>query len=54
MAYGLKPHIIEKIRTVFKKYPQIERVILYGSRAKGEPLSGPDICHTGLTMRMYG
>ncbi len=43
MAYGLKPHIIEKISAVFKKYPQIERVILYGSRAKGNYANGSDI-----------
>lgn len=43
MLYGLKLHIVEKTKTVFAKYPQIEKVILYGSRAKGTYKSGSDI-----------
>lgn len=41
--YGLKPHIIEQINSVFAHYPQIETVILYGSRAKGNFRYGSDI-----------
>jgi predicted nucleotidyltransferase len=33
--YGLDTEIINKIKTVFKNIPDITRVILYGSRAKG-------------------
>jgi type I restriction enzyme S subunit len=32
---GLKPSEIEKIQSVFTKYVEIEKVIIYGSRAKG-------------------
>jgi len=43
MPFGLKKNIIEKINTVFAKYPQIEKVILYGSRAKGNFQNGSDL-----------
>jgi len=43
MLYGLKPNIIEAIKSVFSKYAQIEKVILYGSRAKGNYINGSDI-----------
>ena len=40
---GLDLSVIEKIRGVFAGYPQIERVLLYGSRAKGNYRAGSDI-----------
>lgn len=43
MNYGLKPHIWEKIRSCFDKYEHIEKVILYGSRAKGTHKPASDI-----------
>ncbi len=43
MPYGLRKNIIEKMNTIFAKYPQIEKVILYGSRAKGCFQNGSDI-----------
>ena len=43
MPYGLKKNIIEKINSVFVRHPQIEKVILYGSRAKGCFQNGSDI-----------
>ncbi len=43
MVYGLKNNIIEKINNVFSNYPEIEQVILYGSRAKGNYRIGSDI-----------
>ncbi len=43
MLYGLKPNIIEAIKSVFSKYTEIEKVILYGSRAKGNYTNGSDI-----------
>ncbi len=43
MPYGLRKNIIEKMNTIFAKYPQIEKVILYGSRAKGCFQKGSDI-----------
>lgn len=41
--YGLDEDTISKINGVFSKYPQIEKVILYGSRAKGNYHNGSDI-----------
>ncbi|MFM2213511.1 MAG: hypothetical protein RL427_774 [Bacteroidota bacterium] len=40
---GLKISDIEKIRSVFEKYPEVEKVILYGSRSKGNFKSFSDI-----------
>ena len=33
--YGLPESAIHKICAVFARYPQVEKAILYGSRAKG-------------------
>ena len=41
--YGLKPHIIENIQKVFESFSEVEKVILYGSRAKGNYRTGSDI-----------
>jgi len=41
--YGLKEKHIKAINSVFSKYPQIEKTILYGSRAKGNYRNGSDI-----------
>jgi predicted nucleotidyltransferase len=43
MKFGLKEEIIEKINAVFEKHSQIEKVIVYGSRAKGNYKNGSDI-----------
>ena len=43
MLYGLKQNTIISIKNIFKKYPQIEKVILYGSRAIGNYTNGSDI-----------
>jgi predicted nucleotidyltransferase len=40
---GLKPHIIKAIKGVFEHFPQVDRAILYGSRAKGTYHNGSDI-----------
>ena len=34
MTFGLPENTINKINFVFVKYPEIEEVIIYGSRAK--------------------
>ena len=53
MKYGLSDRTIEKIHSVFEKYPQIEKAILYGSRATDTYQNGSDIdltfCGEGLT-----
>lgn len=41
--FGLTETTIEKINSTFSSYPQIEEVLLYGSRAKGNYKSGSDI-----------
>src|SRR6266540_1776627 len=41
--FGLKQTTIDKINGLFSGYPQIEQVILYGSRAKGNYRNGSDI-----------
>ena len=40
---GLSKLAVEKIRAVLGDYPQIQRVLLYGSRAMGTYLPGSDI-----------
>jgi type I restriction enzyme S subunit len=41
--YGLKTQTIQGIQEVFKQYPEVEKAILYGSRAKGNYHPGSDI-----------
>lgn len=48
MKYGLPQSAIEKICGVLSRYPQVEKAILYGSRAKGNYKNGSDI---DLTLR---
>ena len=43
MLYGLPEETVDKIRSVFCKYGEIEEAILYGSRAKGSAGKGSDI-----------
>lgn len=41
--YGLSGSVIRKICDVFKRYPQVEKAVLYGSRAKAAHKTGSDI-----------
>ena len=43
MKYGLKEATIAQIQSVLARYPQVEKAILYGSRAKGSYKNGSDI-----------
>lgn len=43
MRFGLKESTIEQIQSVFARYPQVKKAILYGSRAKGNYKTGSDI-----------
>jgi uncharacterized protein len=43
MKFGLKETTIEKICAVFAGFPQVEKAVLYGSRAKGNYKNGSDI-----------
>ncbi len=49
-SFGLKLKDINQITSVFKLHPEIEAVIVYGSRAKGnyKPFSDIDIALVGL------
>lgn len=48
LRFGLKESTIQKICAVFARYPQVEKAVLYGSRAKGNYKNGSDI---DLTLR---
>jgi predicted nucleotidyltransferase len=43
MKFGLSEETQKKINSVFLKYPEVETVIVYGSRAKGNYREGSDI-----------
>jgi uncharacterized protein len=43
MEFGLKQETIDRINSVFEKHPEIDKVIIYGSRAKGNYRIGSDI-----------
>ncbi len=41
--FGLSDKTLDAIRRIFSQYPQIEKAVLYGSRAKGNYKEGSDI-----------
>lgn len=41
--FGLSHDEISRLHGVFRRYPEIERVVIYGSRAKGNYRAGSDI-----------
>lgn len=43
MRFGLKETTIQSICSVFSRYPQVEKALLYGSRAKGNYKNSSDI-----------
>ena len=54
--HGLPQSVVEDMCAVFACYPQVEKVLLYGSRAKGNYKNGSDIdltiCDNGeMTLR---
>ena len=46
MKYGLDNQTINRLHRIFADFPQIEKVIIYGSRAKGNYKPGSDIDFT--------
>jgi predicted nucleotidyltransferase len=44
--FGLSDDTVEKIREVFSSFPEVEEVVIYGSRAKGSFRAGSDIDFT--------
>jgi len=43
MPFGLHPTTIQAVQGVLARYPQVERAIVYGSRARGNYRTGSDI-----------
>lgn len=43
ITYGLKNEVIKRIKEVVSHYPQVDEVVLYGSRAMGNFKKGSDI-----------
>jgi uncharacterized protein len=43
LRFGLKETTIDKICEVFARFPQVEKAVVYGSRAKGNYKNGSDI-----------
>ena len=43
MNYGLSENTLERLTGVFKAFPEVESVVIYGSRAKGNFKPGSDI-----------
>jgi uncharacterized protein len=43
MKYGLTEVTVDKIHSVFARFPEIDKAVLYGSRAKGNFKTGSDI-----------
>lgn len=43
MKYGLKESVLGSIIDVFSRHPKIDKVLLYGSRVKGNYKKGSDI-----------
>lgn len=43
MNFGLSDNTIDRLHEVFRRYDEVEEVIIYGSRAKGNFRNGSDI-----------
>ena len=58
MKHGLTDGAIAEIQAVLAQFPEVERAVLYGSRAKGNYRPGSDIdltlIGTGLTSKILG
>lgn len=53
---GLSESVVRKISDVFKRYPQVEKAVLYGSRAKAVHDNGSDIdltLHGGADLTLH-
>lgn len=53
-TFGLKRDVIDAMGKVFAAHPEVEQVILYGSRAKGnfKPGSEIDLCLVGPALTL--
>ncbi|MGH7971437.1 MAG: nucleotidyltransferase domain-containing protein, partial [Limisphaerales bacterium] len=50
--HGLPADTVTKIREVLSRFPEVEKAVLYGSRAKGNAKPGSDIDLTLLGSRL--
>ena len=50
--FGLSSRILADLRQVFRRFPEVERVLIYGSRARGDyqPYSDIDLAIVAPTM----
>ncbi len=55
MKYGLKETQIEQIQAVLARYPEVEKALLFGSRAKGnhKPYSDIDVVLVGQHLNLF-
>jgi predicted nucleotidyltransferase len=55
---GLKPEVLNQLHGIFQTYTEIDTVVLYGSRAKGNYHAGSDVDITikgeGVTESLVG
>jgi len=58
MRFGLDDSIIEQLQAVFRRYGEVDEVVIYGSRAKGNFRTGSDIDMTvkgqGINRKIIG
>lgn len=54
MRFGLPDEVVQKLRDIFSSFPQVRRVRIYGSRAKGDfrPGSDIDLCIEADTLHL--
>ena len=43
MKFGLSDTVIKELQDVFRRYANIEKVLIFGSRSKGDYRAGSDI-----------
>lgn len=43
MKFGLSDTVIDELQEVFRRHPNIQKVLIFGSRAKGNFREGSDI-----------
>ena len=53
MKYGLSERTLKTLDSIFRMYPGIKEVVLYGSRAKGNYRPGSDIDITLKTTSVF-
>ena len=52
LSFGLSAEILDELKQVFSRFPAVERVLIYGSRARGDfrPSSDIDLLVIAPTM----